>query len=119
MSVIDEYLEPLPETERHELQRVREIVKRLVPDAQEVISYGMPVLKHKGKYLIGFCAFKNHMSIFPGPEAIEAIKEQLSGYRVAKGTIQFTLANPLPKDLIETIVRIRVAEIESSQSATK
>ena len=92
MSVIDDYLEGLPEPQRVELARIRDIVKRVVPDAQEVLAYRMPTVSYAGKYLIHFAAFRKHMSIFPG-------------------TIRFTPGTPVPEPVIEAIVRKRLAEI--------
>jgi len=104
MSVIDEYLVGIDPDQRAALERVRTIAKTVVPDADETIGYGMPVLKYNKKYLIGFSAFKNHMSIFPGSEAIATMQSQLKDFKTAKGTIQFTLENPLPEKLIKEIV---------------
>lgn len=104
MSVIDDYLKGVSEPQRQQLERIRETVKKLVPDAKEVISYGMPVFKYKGKYLIGFAAFKNHMSVFPGAAPIRELKDKLTSFNISKGTIQFTLENPLVEPLIEEII---------------
>lgn len=111
MSVIDDYLQNLEPPQKAELERVRAVVKEVVPDAEDTIGYGMPVLKYKGKYLIGFCQFKNHMSVFPGPESIEAIKDKLAGFTIAKGTIQFTTEKPLPKSVLKALTEIRMKEI--------
>lgn len=92
MSVIDEYLNALPEPQRRELARIRDIAKHVVPDAEEILAYRMPTLSYAGKHLIHFAAFKNHMSIFPG-------------------TIRFTPVDPVPESVIEAIVRKRWAEI--------
>jgi len=114
MSVHDDYLASLPPDQQAELSRVRDIITQVAPSADEVIGYGMPVFKYKGKYVIGFSAFKNHMSIFPGPEAIAHVAQQLTDYKTAKGTVQFTAAKPLPKKLIVAIVQYRIKAIEST-----
>ena len=62
---VDEYLNRIEPSQRKQFERVRKIVKKLVPEAEEVISYGIPTWKYRGKYLIYFAAFKNHMSIYP------------------------------------------------------
>lgn len=111
MPVIDEYLDKIDAPQKTELQRVRSIIKKTVPEAEEVISYGMPVFKYKGRYLVGFSPFKAHMSLFPGSGAVEALKDKLAGYTVSKGTIQFTLDHPLPEPLIKEIVLNRLADI--------
>jgi uncharacterized protein YdhG (YjbR/CyaY superfamily) len=113
MSVIDDYLAKVPLDQRAVLEHIRDTVKQLVPDADEVISYGIPVIKLNGTYLIGFSAFKNHMSLFPGAAAIDALKSQLTGYKTSRGTIQFTLDNPLPESIIQTAVMQRIAAIQA------
>jgi uncharacterized protein YdhG (YjbR/CyaY superfamily) len=113
MSVIDEYLENVNPSQRLQLERVRTIVKQTVPDAEEVISYGMPAFKYKGKYLIGFAAFKDHMSIFPTAGPVEAAKGKLGAYKLSKGTIQFTVDNPIPEATIKELIAHRVASISA------
>jgi uncharacterized protein YdhG (YjbR/CyaY superfamily) len=90
-----------------EYNRVRDIVKRLAPEAEEVISYGMPTFKLKGKPLMHFGVFKDHMSLFPTAEPIGALKEKLNQFATAKGTIRFTEDKTVPADLIEDLIRYR------------
>lgn len=111
MSVVDDYLKHVPAPQRAELERIRNIVKQTVPDAREVISYGVPGFKYRGKYLITFAAFKDHLSLFPGTTPIEALKSRLAKYKSSKGTIQFTLDNPLPESLIKQITELCVKTI--------
>ncbi len=112
MSVIDDYLEEINILQRTELERIRRIVIQRVPDAEEVISYGMPAFKYNGKYLIGFAVFKNHLSLFPTAGPIEALKERLNGFKLSKGTIQFTVDNHISEPMIKKIIDIRIANIE-------
>ena len=65
MNKIDEYLHNLAQPERNALECIRQIVREMVPNAEEVISYGIPGFKYNDKYLLGFAAFKNHLSLFP------------------------------------------------------
>lgn len=113
MDKTNAYLATLNEKQRSELERVRDIIKATAPDAEESFGYGMPTLKYKGKYLIGYCAFKEHMSVFPGSEAVELIKQKLTDHKVSKGTIQFTFDKPLSEELIREIVLIRMHAIDS------
>lgn len=115
MSIIDDLLAPLEPTQRRELERIRGIVKQLCHDAEEVKTYGMPGFKYKGKYLLSFGAFKDHLSIFPGAEPIESLKEKLKAYEGSKGTIQFTLEEPIPDELVKEIVTLCMKRIDSDQ----
>lgn len=109
---IDTYLEAQPTDARQALERIRKIVKQVVPKAEEVISYGMPAIKYHG-ILLYFAAFKNHCSLFPAEgKIIEQFKEELKGYITSKGTIQFTTDKPLPASLIKMIVKERKLQNE-------
>ncbi len=112
MTSVDTYLDNLSTPIRAELQRVRSIVHHTVPEAEECISYGMPVFKYKKKYLIGYAAFKNHMSLFPGSGPVELLKNKLTDYKLSKGTIQFTSENPIPEGVIVEIVSSCLVGIE-------
>jgi uncharacterized protein YdhG (YjbR/CyaY superfamily) len=112
-NTVDEYLEHLEPAVRAELVRIRTIAKQVVPDATEGISYGMPVLKLNGKYLIGFAAFKNHMSIFPGSEPIDLLSDELAERVTSKGTIQFTRETQLSEELIRQIVELCARRLQA------
>lgn len=112
MTVIDDYLNKISEPNRSELERIRKIVNTTVPEAEEVIDYGMPAFKYKGKYLIGFHVFKNHMSLFPTAEPIEAMKSKLIGFTLSKGTIQFTADNIIPEPIIRNLILHKLDSID-------
>ena len=108
MPTVDEYLQALTPGQREQFERVREIVGRLVPGAEETISYSIPTFKYRGKYLIYFAAFKNHMSVYPTVGAVEATKG-------TKGTYQFTEDDPVPEDVVVRIVSQRKATIDEGR----
>jgi uncharacterized protein YdhG (YjbR/CyaY superfamily) len=109
MATVDEYLASVPSPEaRAALESIRAIVREEFPEAVEVMSYGIPGFKHHG-YLLGYAAFKNHCSLFPGG-SVASFADRLAGYKLAKGTIQFLPSAPLPEELIREIVRIRAAD---------
>lgn len=109
---VEDYLKAQPADVRAALEKLRAQIKAAAPKAEESISYGMPAYKHKGA-LVYFGAFKDHCSFFPGSSSILANKEGLKGFKIAKGTIQFTPENPLPAVLIKSIVKERIRENET------
>ena len=112
MSEIDDYLDGIDEPARAVLQHVRQVVKDAEPDAEEGRSYGMAALRYRKKPLLGFVSAKNHLSVFPfSPRVIEALRDRLDGFDVSKGTIRFTVAHPIPDDVLRDVVLLRVAEI--------
>lgn len=113
MSVIDDYLLGVEQPQRAELERIRKIIHAAVPDAEEVITYNMPGFKYRGRYLVSFAAFKDHMSLFPAADPIASYADKLKEYKTSKGTIQFTLEHPLPESLVNEIVAHNIARIEA------
>jgi uncharacterized protein YdhG (YjbR/CyaY superfamily) len=113
MGTLTEYLAELPDEQRPALQRVVDVARRLAPDAEEGMSYGMPALRYRGKPLIGVVAAAKHLSVFPfSPAVVEAVAPDLEGYSLSKGTIRFSAAQPVPDEVVERIVTLRLAEIE-------
>jgi uncharacterized protein YdhG (YjbR/CyaY superfamily) len=112
MSVMDTYLANVPEPQRVELERIRWTVQKLAPNAEEVISYGMPGFRYKQQYLLGFNAFKDHISLFPTGAPITAFQDRLAGFKFSKGAIQFTPEHPLPNILLEEIISYRIMSLK-------
>ncbi len=104
-----EYISGYPEETQMLLERVRVTVKKAAPQAEEVISYGMPAFKLNGM-LVWFAAHTKHIGFYPGVSGIEAFKKELSIYKNAKGSVQFPFDKPLPLELVTKIVEFRVNE---------
>jgi uncharacterized protein YdhG (YjbR/CyaY superfamily) len=112
---VDDYLAGVPEPARGTLNKIRATIRSAAPpEATEVISYGIPAFKHNG-VLIWFAAFSNHCSLFPTAAVIEKFKNELKGFTISKGTIQFPTDKPLPAALVKKMVKARVAQIESKK----
>lgn len=106
---VDEYIGAITGPARRPIIELRATVRKLAPQAEEVISYNMPAFRMHGM-LVWYAACKNHIGFYPTPSAIVAFKKQLSSYECSKGAIQFSLDRPLPVALIEDIVRFRIEE---------
>lgn len=106
---VDEYIALQPVHARPLLETLRATIQEAAPDAEEALSYGMPVYKQAG-VLVYFGAFKNHYSLFALPKTNVLFKDQLSRFKVSKGTIQFSFDQPVPVELVKRIVEQRVIE---------
>ena len=112
MPAVQDYFASLDAPTRAAFEHVRNLVLDLVPEAEEGTSYRMPAFKYRNKPLLGFHAAKKHLSIFPfSPQAIEAVRDRLTGFDLSKGTVRFTAVKPLPDDVVTDILRHRVDEI--------
>jgi uncharacterized protein YdhG (YjbR/CyaY superfamily) len=106
---VNEYINTFPKDIQAILEKIREIVRKAAPGAEEAISYQMPTFKLNGN-LVHFAAYKNHIGFYPVPSGIEAFKGELLPYIGGKGTLRFPLEKPIPYDLIEKVVTFRVKE---------
>jgi len=108
---VDKYFARVPEPARSTLNRVREVIRSVVPPGTtEEISYGIPTFKCGGG-LVAIAAFRNHCSFFPMSSTLLAeFKDELEKYKTSKGTIQFPVDKPLPATLVKNLVKARLAE---------
>lgn len=107
---IDEYLTGVPETQRGALVRLRAQIRATAPEAVETISYGLPAFRIGERYFMGFGATKRRCSFYTGRAPLQALAPRLTSYRVWKGTINFVPDRPIPDDLVQKLVRCRLAE---------
>jgi uncharacterized protein YdhG (YjbR/CyaY superfamily) len=106
---IDDYIASQSPLAQTILKQLRQVIKKVAPEAKETISYQMPALKYHG-LLVWFAAAKNHYALYPKAEVIQAFKDKLKPYGVSKGTIRFPYDKPLPEKLITEIIEYRVKE---------
>ena len=116
---IDEYIGTFPDDIQLRLENMRQIIKSVIPDAIETISYQIPTFKINNKNIVHFSAYKKHIGLYPGPSAIEHFKEELSQYKWSKGAVQFPLDNPIPSELVKKIVIFRARENQSQIKNTR
>lgn len=111
MTVVDDYISGFPEQTQSIMQQMRTIIHQEAPGVQEKISYGMPTFFTNGN-LVHFAGYKKHIGFYPTPSAISQFEAQLKEYKYAKGSVQFSLDQPIPYDLIRKMVQFRVKESE-------
>ena len=104
MNLIDEYIQAQTPTIQERLCAVRNAIATAIPEAEERISYQMPTF-WKGRNIIHFAAFKNHIGIYPGGEVTAVFAEKLKDYKTSKGTIQIPNNKELPLELIKEIAQ--------------
>jgi uncharacterized protein YdhG (YjbR/CyaY superfamily) len=108
---IDQYLAELGEPKRSTLQQLRQTILDVVPEAEEGISYQVPAFRLNGKVIAGFAAFKNHLSYLPHSGSVfPLLRDEVASYKTSKGALQFPIDSPLPKPLVERLLRVRIAQ---------
>jgi len=115
---IDGYISQFPTDVQAILQKVRETISHAAPDAKEVISYQMPAFKQHG-ILVYFAAWKKHIGLYPPIFGDKALEKAVARYAGPKGNLQFPLDEPIPYNLIERIVKLRVKQDSEKASARR
>ncbi len=103
----EEYALDFPEKTQIILENLKNFIEKLLPDCELCINYGIPTFKKNGKNVIHFGAFKNHIGLYPGFEAIEVFADDLQNFKTSKGAVQFPLNEEIPWDLLRKIVEFR------------
>jgi uncharacterized protein YdhG (YjbR/CyaY superfamily) len=115
-TTVDAYIAHQPRGSRAVLQRVRGIIRRVLPGAEETISYQIPTYKVGGRGVVAFAGWKQHWSIYPVTDAIRASPgPEANSYEFSKGTMRFPLTGRVPTTLVERVVRAVARRAEARQ----
>ena len=110
---IDDYLQAVEEPKRDTLEALRATILKVIPDAEQGISYGMPAFRLHGKTIAGFAAFKDHLSYLPhSGRVLGELAGDLSGYTMTKGSLHFPVDRPLPRAVVERLIALRLREAD-------
>ena len=111
MSAFDEYLAAVAAPQREALESLRAQLHVLLPGASEVISYRLPTLRYRGRMVVSLGATGPHCALYVlSSTVLEPFRERLRGFQTGKGTVRFSPEHPIPPDLVEALVRARMAE---------
>jgi len=112
MTPIDTHIATKSPEQQVAMNHMREFLRTLLPDAEEVISYGMPAFKQK-KVLVFYEAFSKHLGFYPTAGPIQAFESDLkaSGLVYSKGAVQLPFAGDWPEELLEKMVQFRQQQI--------
>jgi len=103
------YIKAAPKETREKLREMRMCIRKAAPGAKESLKWGMPAFSYR-RILVTYAAFKHHIGFYPTPSAVKKFAKNLSGFKTAKGSIQFPLEKPLPLFLIRKITAFRIRE---------
>ena len=105
VGAVDAYIAKQPVKAQAVLQHVRRIIRKVLPKAEEAISYQIPTYKLDGEYVVYFAGWKEHWSLYPVTEPVRTkLGSALGSHELSKGTVRFPLADPVPARLVERIV---------------
>ena len=106
IATVDEYIAAQSAQAQPRLRELRAIIRAALPEAVEVMSYGMPTYKFPTGS-VHFAAAKRHCALYGS--AMDSFAEELRGYATSKGTVRFPLDQPIPRDLVHKLVTAKAA----------
>jgi uncharacterized protein YdhG (YjbR/CyaY superfamily) len=108
---IDDYLATVKGPRRTALEQLRATIRSIVPDAEECISYRIPAFRLDGRIVAGFSARADGCSYFPfSGTTLKTLASQLTRYEQTKSSLHFAADQPLPKTLVQRLIKARIAE---------
>ena len=111
-SEVDAYLASVEEPKRSTLEELRRTILKIVPEAEECISYQVPAFRVGGQVIAGFAAFKNHLSYLPfSGSVLNQLPEALAGYERTPSALHFPVDRPLPERLVERLIEVRLRQV--------
>lgn len=109
-TTVSGYMKTLPAPAKRALNQVRQMAMKSAPGAEEVISYRIPALRLGGRNIVYYAAWSSHVGLYPIPSGNALFRSRIAPYVHGRGTLRFPLGEPLPLDLVEAVVRLRVKE---------
>lgn len=114
LTTIDEYLTTVGGEKRVALEKLRQTIRKVIPKAEECISYGIPAFRLGSVVVAGFAATKKGCSFFPfSGSTLGMLAPELKGYEMTKSSLHFTPTAPLPASLVRKVIKTRIAEFKS------
>lgn len=111
---VDEYISRLPAAAKAKAEEIRQLILAVAPQAEEVMSYGMPYYRYKGR-LAYWGAYENYIGFYVMSGARQALKNKLEVFPGTAATLHFPLNKPLPKTLIKKIVKAQLIANETKE----
>jgi uncharacterized protein YdhG (YjbR/CyaY superfamily) len=108
---MDEFLAQVEPERRRALQRLRRTVRKLVPRAEECLSYGIPAFRLDGAVIGGFAPTKDGCSYYPfSGHTFQTLAKELEGWSRTKSALHFDVENGIPEKLLRKLLKARIGE---------
>ena len=115
LTSISSYISAFPGHVQQLLNQIDKTIQEAAPEAEGMISYGIPTYKMYGKPVVHFGGFKNHIGFYATPDGHEAFAAELSKFKQGKGSVQFPIKQPIPFNLITRIVKFRIEQLSKTR----
>lgn len=117
-SSVEDYLASLDPTKAKTLGSIIDLVLARFPELEAKVAWNVPQIHRAGKYVLGVSASTNHLSVAPwSTRVIDDFRARLEKkFVVTKNLFQIPVDWEIDGDLIEELVRARMAELDEPSS---
>lgn len=119
LETFEEFLETLGQPDhRDKMEAILDWVQENYPNLETRIAWSQPMFVDHGTFIIGFSHSKNHIAMSPEGKAIKKYVTHIekAGLSYTNNIIRLKWAEPIPYDLIKTLIDYN---IEDKQNHTK
>lgn len=101
----DTYIAAAPEQFRTLLIELRASLTRALPEAEEIIKYGMPGFQIDDKIIAGYAAFSKQCGLYVDPVAVSAHSDEIESEKLksTKTGVTFSAKKPISSALVEKL----------------
>lgn len=101
----DAYIAAAPEELQLLLVQLRARLTKVLPDAEEIITYDMPGFRIGNSIIAGYAAFSKQCGLYVSKGAISAHADDIAaaGLKATKTGVTFSLRKPIPDELVESL----------------
>ncbi len=111
--LLADYLASRHETGQHALQKLRQSLLRLYPQAEEQLYKQIPTFIYRGKPLLSYAAFTHHYSVYViSKRIIRLLAPDITSFQTEDVIIRFSYNQQAPPGLLKKIVAERKKEID-------
>jgi uncharacterized protein YdhG (YjbR/CyaY superfamily) len=110
---IEGYLASVDSTKAKTLRSIIDFILTEFPQLESKISWNVPTIHRKGKYVVGVCAYKHHLTYSPFSfHVIEDFKLKLQKFVLKKNCFHIPVDWEMDKELLKDLVQARLAELD-------
>lgn len=103
----DAYIAAAQEDLQPQLKKMRALLSRTLPDAEEIIAYNMPGYRIGKTIVAGYAAFTKQCGLYVSHGAIKALADVIAGagLKASKTGVTFSPNKPIPDSLVENLAK--------------
>lgn len=116
---VNAYIEGLAGPGKEAFKKLWNVLRQEVPEAEEIICYGLPTLRLNKKNLIHAGAWKEHMALYPGAAAVAHFSGHPDCGNHSKGSIRFSYGQNGLLDVAIELLRYRIQELKKTGRVLK